>query len=87
MADAALNISLTGQLADEVRAAAKARGLTPEDYVREQLAGRLAADEYDDLSWEEDMRRLEEPGEDIPLDEAFAEFRAKVAELRAQKRK
>lgn len=86
MADT-LTISLTGPLADEIRAAAEARGLSPEDYVRAQLAEQLAASEYDDLSWEEDMRRLKEPGENIPLEEAFAEFRTKVAKLRAQKAK
>lgn len=87
MPDGALNIVLTGPLADEVRAAAEARGVTPEDYVREQLAGSVAVvDDYDDLSPEADERRLAEPGEDIPLDEAFAEFRALVAELRAQRK-
>jgi hypothetical protein len=85
MADGALNISLTGPLADEVRAAAEARGLTPEDYVREQLAESVAAiDDYDDLSPEADERRLAEPGENIPLDEAFDRFEAKIAELRAK---
>ncbi|MCR6645316.1 MAG: hypothetical protein NVV62_12865 [Terricaulis sp.] len=86
MADGALTISLDGPLAEEIRAAAKARGQTPEDYVRTALAEGLApADDDDDLSWEEDMRRLEEPGENIPLDEAFDRFEANIAELRAQK--
>ncbi len=86
MADT-LTISLDGPLADDVRAAAEARGMTPEDYVREQLAESVAPDSaYDDLSWEEDQRRLEEPGENVPLDEAFDRFEAKIASLRAQKK-
>lgn len=86
MADT-LTISLDGPLADDVRAAAEARGMTPEDYVREQLAESVAPDiAYDDLSWEEDQRRLEEPGENVPWEQAFAEFKAKVAEARAKRR-
>lgn len=82
-----LTISLSGPLADDVRAAAEARGLTPEDYVRQQLAFDVAASEHDDLSWDEDLRRLDEPGENIPLDQAFDELRAKVAEARQPKSK
>ena len=82
MADT-LTISLTGQLADDVRAAAEARGLTPEEYVRQQIAFDIETDkaeaEYNDLSWEEDLRRLEEPGENIPAEEVFAEIRARLA--------
>lgn len=86
MSDAALQISLDGPLADDVRAAAKARGLSPEDYVRQQLESDVAAEAYaDDLDWEEDIRRLEEPGDSIPLDEAFDELKRTVAELRAKK--
>jgi hypothetical protein len=82
-----LTISLTGPLADEVRAAAEAAGLSPEEYVRRELAETLAAYEHDDedLSWDEDERRLDEPGENVPLDEAFDRFKAKVAETRAKK--
>ena len=81
-----LTISLTGSLAEDVRAAAEAAGLSPEDYVRRELAETMAAYQHDDedLSWDEDMRRLEEPGENIPLDEAFDRFKAKVAEARAK---
>jgi hypothetical protein len=78
-----LTIPLTGQLADDVRAAAEARGLTPEEYVRQQLEFDIEADkaeaEYDDLSWEEDVRRMNEPGENIPAEEVFAEIRARLA--------
>ena len=87
MAADTLNIPLTGQLADDVRAAAEAAGLTPEEYVRRELAESvaLAALPEDDLSWEEDIRRLEEPGENIDLETAFAEFRQKIAEARRAK--
>lgn len=78
---APLAISLTGPFADEVRAAAEARGIAPEEYVRQRLASH---DPYNDLSWEEDERRLAESGEDIPLDEAFDRLEAKVAALRAK---
>lgn len=82
-----LTISLTGPLADEVRAAAEARGLTPEEYVRQQIIDDLAFEaEYNDLSWEEDLRRLEEPGENILADQAFAEFRARIADARASRK-
>lgn len=84
-----LTVSLTGPLADDVRAAAEARGLTPDDYVRQRLALDIEADkvEYDDLSWEEDVRRMEEPGENVPLDQAFDRLRSKVADIRAAKSK
>lgn len=86
MADT-LTISLTGPLADEVRTAAEARGLTPDEYVHEQLVDDLAFEaEYNDLSWEEDLRRLEEPGENIPAEEFFAEIRARLV-ARAAPRK
>jgi len=82
-----LTISLTGPLAEEVRAAAEARGLTPEDYVRQQIADDLAFEaEYNDLRWDEDLRRLEEPGADVPAEEIFAEIRTRL-EARAAPRK
>lgn len=83
MSDSALTISLTGPFAEEVRAAAEARGIAPEEYVRQRLASH---DPYDDLSWEEDFRRLEEPGEDIPMEEVFDKLRRRVADLRAAKK-
>lgn len=81
-----LTISIPAPLADEVRAAAEARGLSPEEYVRQQLEADIEFDKgaAEDLDWDEDIRRLEEPGENIPLDQAFDELRGKVAEARAQ---
>lgn len=74
-----LTISLTGPLADEVRAAAKARGVTPDELVREQVADGLAFEaEHDDLSWEEDLRRMEEPGANASLDDAFDRLDARI---------
>lgn len=82
-----LTISLTGPLLDEVRAAAAARGLTPEEYVREQIADDLAFEaEYNDLSWDEDLRRLQEPGPNVPAEDIFAEIRARL-EARTAPRK
>ena len=67
--------ALIGQITDfhggrveEIRAAAEAHGLTPEDYVLRQVTDGLAAEELD---WNEDLRRLDEPGDDIPLAAAF----------------
>jgi len=86
MADT-LTISIPAPLADEVRAAAEARGLTPEEYVREQITGDLAFEaEYNDLSWEEDLRRFEEPGANALAEDVFAEIRARL-EARAAPRK
>lgn len=78
MADT-LTISIPAPLADDIRAAAAARGLTPEEYIRELAADDAAFDaEYNDLSWDEDLRRLEEPGANVPAEELFAEIRARL---------
>ena len=80
-----LTISLTGPLVEGVRAAAEAENLTPEEFVRKEIEEAVAIRaEAAELDWEEDIRRLEEPGENIPLDQAFDELRAKVVEARAQ---
>jgi len=82
-----LTISLTGPLADDVRAAAKAAGLTPEQYLRELVSDDTAFEaEFNDLSREEDLRRLEEPGANVPADQVFAEIRSRL-EARATPRK
>ena len=78
-----LTISLTGPLADEVRAAAEASGLTPEEYVRQTLADGFMAES--ELDWEEDLRRLEEPGENADAETVFAEFRQRIIEVRRAK--
>lgn len=77
----ALIITLPSPLSDDVRAAATAHGVSPEEYVRRQVADGLAGD---DLDWAEDVRRLEEGGESIPLDEAFDRFKTKIAAARAK---
>ena len=73
----ALTISLSGPLADDVRAAAEARGLAPEEYVRQQLAWDIAIDaddaEGEALGVEEDIAAFEDyertgmgiPGEEV----------------------
>jgi hypothetical protein len=70
-----LTISIPGPLADEVRAAAQARGLSPEEYVRQQLAWDIALGDDDDpaLGVEEDVAAYEDfertgigiPGEEV----------------------
>ena len=76
-------IELSGPLASELRAAAEARGLSPEELVRQ-----VVEDELDGApgspDWSEDLVRLEEPGENASLDEAFDRFRDKIAAERAK---
>ena len=71
-----ITVSLTGPLADEVRAAAAARGLTPEEYVRQQLAFDIALDAepgpWDDAGVEEDeaiLAEFERTGVGVPWEE------------------
>jgi hypothetical protein len=76
-----LTISLTGPLLDEVRAAAAARGLTPEEYVRRQLAWDIALgdDDEPDLGVEEDIAAFEDyqrTGMGIPGEEVEAWLRS-----------
>ena len=71
-------ISMTGPLADEVRATGQARGLTPEDYVRQQLAWDIALGDDDaqaSFGVEEDLAAYEDferTGMGIPGDEVDA---------------
>jgi hypothetical protein len=77
-----LTISLTGSLLDEVRAAAEARGLTPEEYVRQQLAWDIALGEDDAepaFGVEEDIAAFEDyerTGMGIPGEEVEAWLRS-----------
>ncbi len=69
-----LTISLSGPLANDVRAAAKARGLSPEEYVRQQLAWDIALGDgdADQLGSEEDEAALadfERTGTGVPWEE------------------
>jgi hypothetical protein len=85
----ALTITIPHPLADEVRAAAEARGLSPEEYVRFvvaediELEQELAA-EYDGAG---DKRGMPEPGESIPADEVFAEMMARLEARNSTPRK
>lgn len=64
------------RLADE----AEARGVTREAVAAEAVASWL---QIDDLDWEEDERRMNEPGDSIALDVAFDELEARIAAKRA----
>lgn len=81
MADT-LTVTLPDPLAEEVRVAAAAQGMSPEEFVRQQVVDGLAASELD---WDEDLRRLHEPGDHIALDGAFGRLSAMVAEARARR--
>lgn len=76
-----LTVSIPAPLADEVRAAAQARGLTPEEYVRQQLAWDIALgdDAEDAFGVEEDRAAFEEferTGVGIPGEEVEAWLRS-----------
>lgn len=77
-----LNVCFTGPLADEVRAAAEARGLTPEEYVRQQIAWDIALSDdpaASSFSLEEDRAAYEDyerTGMGIPGEEVLAWFRS-----------
>jgi hypothetical protein len=75
-----LTIPISGPLAEDIRAEAEARGLTVEQFAAQALElGVELARDAEDLSWDEDLRRLEEPGENVPAEQAFAEVRARLA--------
>lgn len=73
-----LTITLPAPLADEVRAAAQARGLSPEDYVRQQIAFDVAlggGEELDDEDIEQDLAAIadfERTGAGVPWEEVRA---------------
>lgn len=82
MSDDTLTISIPGPLADDVRAAAEARGLSPEEYVRQQLAFDMAlygdeplgdADIAEDIAAAEEFDRT---GMGVPGDEVIAWLRS-----------
>jgi hypothetical protein len=78
MADV-LTVSLTGPLADDVRAAAEARGMSPEDYVRARLSVAMDPD-ADDPDWDEGP---EPESENVSADDAFDALEARIAAARA----
>lgn len=77
-----LTISFPVPLADEVRAAAEARGLTPEEYVRKQIAWDIALGDDDAepaIGVEEDRAAFEDyerTGMGIPGEEVEAWLRS-----------
>ena len=78
----AITISLTGPLADEVRAAAAARGLSAEEYARLQIAFGLGLDD-EDFGLADDISEDEASADDydrtglgIPGDEVISWLRS-----------
>jgi predicted transcriptional regulator len=59
---------------------ANARGVSREAVAQEAVTSWLQAD---DLDWEEDERRMNEPGENIALDVAFDDWEARLAAKRS----
>lgn len=78
-----LILTVSREIAARLAEEAKARGLTPEAVAAEAVAAWVAEGDAD-LDVEEDLRRLEEPGANVSLEEAFAALRRDVAELRAK---
>ncbi len=74
-----LTLSLPPETAARIAEEAAARGITPEAVATEAVEAWMAVD---DLDWEEDERRLNEPGENVRADVVFAELRAEVERLR-----
>jgi hypothetical protein len=61
MADDGFTVQIENDLADEVRAAAAAKGISVEMFVRDALAGQL----FDEIEWSDDP--------DPAIDEKIAE--------------
>ena len=74
-----LVLNLPPETAARIAEEAAARGVTAEAVATEAVEAWMA---YDDLDVEEDLRRLEEPGENVGADVVFAELRAEVERLR-----
>jgi hypothetical protein len=64
MADDGFKIEIPEPLGERIKAAAAESGLSTDDFVSRTLEAAL-----DDVA--EDLRRLEEPGEDIDADVVF----------------
>lgn len=79
MSSSALTITLPAALAEDIRAAAEARGLSPEEYVRQQVAYGIALGDdpafLSEEGVEEDLAAVaefERTGEAIPAEDVFA---------------
>ena len=72
-----ITLHLDAETEQRLKDAAAARGVTPETLVQEAIEAWTVDDD-----WEEDERRMAEPGDDIPVDQAFEELRARVAAAR-----
>jgi hypothetical protein len=72
-----LTITLPPETAAQVKREAKARGISAEAVAAEMIEAMAAGDVLD---WEEDLRRLEESGENLPAGQVFAEIEARLAE-------
>lgn len=77
-----LTISLPPETAARLEREAQARGVSTETIVAEAIE---AWTEADDLDVEEDLRRMQEPGDDIDAETVFRELREDVAAFRRDK--
>jgi predicted transcriptional regulator len=76
----AITIELNPVTQKRLAELAQARGVTIEAVALEALETWF---QVEDLDWEEDERRMAEPGPNIPLDQAFDELEARIAAKRA----
>ena len=76
-------ISLHPETAARLKREAEARGVSAETVAAEMVEAWMSDDALD---WEEDRRRLDEPGENIPAEEAFAEVESRLAARLAQQK-
>lgn len=77
-----LTISLPPETAARLEREAQARGVSAEVIIAEAVE---AWTDVENLDIEEDLRRLQEPGEDIDAETVFRELRDDVAAFRRDK--
>lgn len=78
MANDSLTLELSSELAERVRSAAQEAGIPVEKFVEQTMEAWLD-------SWIEDLRRLDEPGEDIPAEDALVRFEMHLRERLAER--
>jgi len=78
-----LTVTLPVELAEEIRKAAAACGMSPEAFVFARLSVAAAEGGDDDhLDWREDARRLVEGGDGLPAQAVFDEIEARIEAAR-----
>ena len=71
--DDGIKVVISPPLAERLKSAAEEAGISVNTLVDRTLEAWLD-------SWQEDLRRIDEPGEDVPAGEAFERFEARIRE-------